>query len=140
LKNFWKGLTVPVKRLIISQDPKTLDEAVEIAKRAEKPLREQREEKQIMAASQARPSRSYSPSSRTSQNNSISPIRNHLRKENSYRRDQTPKPDARRPLKCYKCSAEGHLARDCGHKSKVENRVCFKCNTKGHIARNCTKN
>jgi hypothetical protein len=142
LKNFWKGLTVSVKRLIISQNPATLDEAVEIAKRAEKLLREQREEKQInMTASGARPSRSHSPDSRTSQNSSRSPIRNSLKKEITYRRDQTPKPDARRPLKCYKCSAEGHLARECGlQKAKVENRVCFKCNTKGHIARNCAKN
>ncbi len=142
LKNFWKGLTVSVKRLIISQNPVTLDEAVEVAKRAEKLLKEQKEEKQInLAASEVRPSRSYSPSFRTSQNGSRSPIRNSLRKENSYRRDQTPKPDARRTLKCFKCSAEGHLARDCGiNKAKIENRVCYKCNTKGHIARNCTKN
>jgi len=142
LKNFWKGLTVSVKRLIISQNPVTLDEAVEVAKRAEKLLKEQKEEKQInLAASEVRPSRSYSPSFRTSQNGSRSPIRNSLRKENSYRRDQTPKPDARRTLKCFKCSAEGHLARDCGiNKTKIENRVCYKCNTKGHIARNCTKN
>jgi hypothetical protein len=86
LKNFWKGLTVSVKRLIISQNPATLDEAVEIAKRAEKLLREQREEKQInMTASGARPSRSHSPGSRTSQNSSRSPIRNSLKKEITYR-------------------------------------------------------
>jgi hypothetical protein len=142
LKNFWKGLTVSVKRLIISQNPATLDEAVAVAKRAEKLLTEQKEEKQInLAESEARPSRSYSPSFRTNQSGSRSPIRNSLGKENSYRRDQTPKPDARRPLKCFKCSAEGHLARDCGiNKAKFENRVCYKCNMKGHIARNCSKN
>jgi hypothetical protein len=140
--DFWKGLTVSAKRLIISQNPTTLDESVEVAKRTEKLLREQREEKQInMVASEARLSRSYSSGSRTSQNSSRSPIRNSLRKENSYRRDQTPKPDAGRPLKCYRCSAEDHLARDCGiQNAQVENRVCYKCNTKGHFDRKCTKN
>ena len=43
LKNFWKGLTVSVKRLIISQHPTTLEEAVEEARRAEKLLTEQKE-------------------------------------------------------------------------------------------------
>lgn len=139
LKIFWKGINSDIKKLVISQKPDTLSVAIEIAKEAERFLKEQREEKQINMSFKGRESRGFSSDS--SRRGSKSPNRARHEKESSFKRDHTPIQAPRRVLKCFKCDKPGHLARDCQMvRTKPEGRVCYKCQTKGHIARNCSKN
>jgi len=52
------------------------------------------------------------------------------------------KPHAKhnKPVVCYNCKEEGHVARSCkAPKAIPKPKICYKCKTKGHLARDCTE-
>ncbi len=118
---FTLGLLMPIKQRVLSGNPATLDEALEIAEREEsienflKP--HSRECRGIMNKKKtAGPSR-----------------------QNRWNQET---PQARKMV-CYNCNQEGHVRPNCPKLKDVnrqDNRgtlVCFRCHKEGHFAKNC---
>ena len=136
LKVFWLGLRFEIRRMVVgSGNPSTIEIALEVAKSAEKFLKENQEQPEKLIAvvenkSPVRDSRRWDQKGETSRRDrSKSPDRN-LNRGN---RSSTPF-RKEGPFRCFKCDEEGHMAREC---TKERRRRCFYCGKEGHLIEKC---
>lgn len=136
LKVFWLGLRFEIRRMVVgSGNPSTIEIALEVAKSAEKFLKENQEQQEKLIAvvenkSPVRDSRRWDQKGETSRRDrSKSPDRN-LNRGN---RSSTPF-RKEGPFRCFKCDEEGHMAREC---TKERRRRCFYCGKEGHLIEKC---
>ena len=135
LEKFWKGLKPEIKKIIFTSTPTTFEEALKLAQKAEKFLKESSITMEISEVN------SYAKKER-SRSRSKSPV-------DEYRdikgRSSTPAPTRTKSpemRKCYNCGKNGHLARDCrnlkGKYSKSHSaHKCYKCGSTKHLIATC---
>jgi hypothetical protein len=136
LKVFWLGLRFEIRRMVVgSGNSSTIEITLEVAKSAEKFLKENQEQPEKLIAvvenkSPVRDSRRWDQKGETSRRDrSKSPDRN-LNRGN---RSSTPF-RKEGPFRCFKCDEEGHMAREC---TKERRRRCFYCGKEGHLIEKC---
>ena len=113
---FSLGLLMPIKQRVLSGNPKTLEDALEIAER----------EESIENYLRAKDCRA---------------INHHAEKGTRWKKSPSSN-----KLVCYQCRQPGHFKATCPqnntdnqYKERQDRSriICFKCNKKGHYARNC---
>ena len=137
LKIFWEGLKLEIRKLIISANPVTLKEALEIAQKAEKLLVGFNNTKEINTVTDISTNATSQRRSRQL-SRSPSPHRN-----NKQERSNTPYLRQSSPAKkCFNCGKVGHIAKVCRNRKDTANKdlehiKCYKCGKPGHYSSNC---
>ena len=152
---FWEGLSFEIKKLVVSAKPASLDDAIAVAREAEKLVDAPKASNELVfeVSSVNTGNRGDVSSSRSSGHGRESRQRfssrhsssNHSSRDRHFSRgswDRSPGPRRRSKtpgeVVCYNCQQRGHMARECPNKRVAV--TCYKCRKTGHIARNCSKN
>jgi hypothetical protein len=138
LKVFWNGLLFKIRKMVVgSGNPLCIEVALEVAKNAERFLKESEEkpDKLITAVNSKSPERSrerenFQGKDRRAQ--SPSPRRDF---QTNKPRSSTPF-NGRESVKCYNCSKDGHYARDCKEAKRMRGS-CYYCKEEGHHIEKC---
>ena len=141
LRKFWDGLLPEIKKLVVSQDPQHIKEAVIIAKKVEVVLEAEKNLSQIQTVIKSplmdRPSRSSIRNNNFERRKSRSNSEGGSNEFRSNRRSPTPKYPGR-PIICFRCNKTGHMAYNCrGYNSMRDTRKCYRCGRIGHLEYNC---
>lgn len=152
---FWDGLSLEIRKLVVSSKPGTLDEAIAVAREAEKLVVEPQVLDKVIfeVNSITSDNRDMVPRGRSTTHDhdsrkrfssrhsgSSQSSRDRRSNRNSWHRSPGPRRRSRTPgdVVCYKCQQRGHMARECRNERVAV--TCYKCRKTGHIARNCSKN